>query len=110
MENTPALSKRTYEQINLNRRRLLKIAYEAYPEYVYCDSDEFGWLTPEARVNVFDLYYLGDAGLLDLTRSTMEGQRRPYFFMLTTVGADLMEIPGALDSKFPVSGSTETDS
>ncbi len=109
MENTPALLKRTYEQINFNRRRLLKIAYESYPEYRYCDPDEFGWSTAEARVNLFDLYYLGDAGLLELTRSTMEGQRRPDFFMLTTAGADLMEIPGALDARFPVSRSAETD-
>lgn len=109
MENTPTLLKRTYEQINLNRRRLLRIAYESYPEYVYCDPDEFGWHVPEARVNIFDLYYLGDAGLLELTRSTMEGQRRPDFFMLTTSGADLMEVPGALDARFPVSKGAEAE-
>lgn len=106
MNSTPPILKRSYWQINENRRRLLLVAYNAYPEYVYCEPDEFNWHTSEARTNLFDLYYLSDSGYLELTRSTLEGRRKPYFFILTPTGADLIEIPGKLDDVFPVTNQS----
>ncbi|MBN1663269.1 MAG: hypothetical protein JW943_06685 [Deltaproteobacteria bacterium] len=105
MESTAPLLIRTYDEINHNRRRLLHEAYHAYPEYIYCEPEEFNWHQSRGRTNIFDLYYLYDAGYIDLTRGLYEEHRRPDFFMLTPAGADLMEKPGFLDEKFPVSAA-----
>jgi len=67
MENVAPLLKRTYEEINRNRKRLLLAAYDVYPEYMYCDPDQFNWYESDARTNIFDLYYLSDSGYVHLT-------------------------------------------
>jgi hypothetical protein len=103
MQDTAPLSKRAFGEINQNRRRLLCAAYEIYPEFVYCEPEQFNWSDGDARTNVFDLYYLCDSGYIDLVKSVTEGHRRPDFYMLTPKGADLMEVPGRLDERFPVS-------
>jgi hypothetical protein len=102
MQDVAPLLKRTYIEINRNRRRLISTAYEVYPEFAYCDPEQFNWSAPEARANIFDLYYLYDSGYLDLVRSATEGHRRPDFFMLTPKGADLVEAPGKFDECFPL--------
>jgi hypothetical protein len=102
MQDTAPLIKRNIAGINRNRRRLLCAAYENYPEFVYCEPEQFNWSDAEARTNVFDLYYLFDSGYIDLVKSVTEGHRRPDFYMLTPRGADLMEVPGRLDERFPV--------
>jgi len=102
MDTAAPILNRSYSQINQNRRRLVMAAYSAYPEYVYCERDEFNWHTSEARTNLFDLYYLVDSGYIELIRSTLEGRRRPDFFILTPAGANLIEMPGKLDNIFPV--------
>jgi len=102
MENTAPLPQRTYAEINENRRRLLRDAYFSYPEYIYCDPDDFNWQMPAGRINIFDLFYLGDCRYLDLIGGSTETHRKPDFFMLTPQGADLMEIPNKLDERFPV--------
>lgn len=96
------LPERSYEKISRNRRKILREAYACYPEYAYCDPEVFDWHTEEGRANLFDLYYLNDSGLIQCTGSTTTGHRRPDFFMLTPAGADLLEIPGRLDERFPV--------
>ncbi|MBN1614828.1 MAG: hypothetical protein JW950_10210 [Deltaproteobacteria bacterium] len=102
MDGIAELPKREYKDINRNRRRLMQLAYEVYPEFAYCDPDAFNWHEAQARTNIFDLYYLADCGLVVLTKGPSEGHRRPDFFMLSPAGADLVEIPGRLDEKFPV--------
>ena len=102
MQDTAPLVKRNIAEINQNRRRLLCAAYESYPEFVYCEPDHFNWTDAVARTNLFDLYYLFDSGHIDLVKSVTEGHRRPDFYMLKPNGADLMEIPGKLDERFPV--------
>jgi len=102
-----SLLQRTFAEINANRRRLLFAAYKVYPEFVYCDPERFNWAEPEARANIFDIYYLHDSGYVDLVKSATEGHRRPDFFMLAPKGADLMEIPGKLDEHFPVAPAIE---
>ncbi len=102
MQDAAPLSRRAFAEINRNRRRLLCAAYEIYPEFVYCEPERFNWSDADARTNVFDLYYLYDSGYIDLVKSVTEGHRRPDFYMLTPKGADLMEIPGRLDERFPV--------
>jgi hypothetical protein len=101
MQNTVPLIKRDIVEINRNRRRLLYEAYDNYPEFVYCDPQQFNWMGAEARTNVFDLYYLFDSGYVDIVKSHTEGHRRPDFYMLTPKGADLLEVPGMLDERFP---------
>ena len=105
MENVAPLLKRTYEEINRNRRRLLLAAYDVYPEYMYCDPDQFNWYESDARTNIFDLYYLSDSGYVHLTRCTPDGHRKPEFFMLTPAGANIVEIPDRLDECFPVANN-----
>lgn len=107
MENTVTLPERTYEEINENRRRLLRQAYLSYPEYNYCDPDEFNWHTPCGRTNIFDLFYLGDCNYLNLIGDSSETHRKPEFFMLTPRGADIMEKPGRLDEIFPIGKNRE---
>lgn len=102
MQDAAPLNKRAFAEINRNRRRLLVAAYEVYPEFVYCEPEQFNWSSTDARTNVFDLYYLHDSGYIDLVKSITEGHRRPDFYMLTPKGADLMEVPGRLDERFPV--------
>ena len=102
MQDTAPLLRRALAEINRNRRRLLYAAYEIYPEFVYCEPEQFNWSDADARTNVFDLYYLYDSGYIDLVKSVTEGHRRPDFYMLTPKGADLMEVPGRLDERFPV--------
>ncbi len=102
MENIAPLPQRTYQEINENRRRLLNEAYFSYPEYIYCDPDEFNWHTATGRINIFDLFYLGDCNYIDLIGSSTETHRKPDFFMLTPKGADLLEIPKKLDERFPL--------
>ena len=102
MQGTAPLPRRTLAEINRNRLRLLLAAYEIYPEFVYCEPEQFNWTDADARKNVFDLYYLYDSGYIDLVRSMTEGHRRPDFYMLTPKGADLIEVPGRLDERFPV--------
>ena len=101
MQDVAPLKKRTFAEINQSRRGLLHAAYGLYPEFVYCEPDRFNWSDAEARTNVFDLYYLYDSGYIDLVKSATEGHRRPDFFMLTPKGADLMEVPGRLEERFP---------
>jgi hypothetical protein len=102
MENIAPLPKRTYAEINENRRRLLHDAYFSFPEYVFCDPDKFNWHTPSGRINIFDLFYLGETNYLDLIGGSTETHRKPDFFILTAKGADLMEIPGQLEERFPM--------
>ena len=104
MDGIASLPKRAYRDINRNRRRLLLSAYEVYPEFVYCDPDEFNWHDAGARANIFDLYYLADSGFVVPTKGPAEGHRRPDFYMLSPAGADLLEIPGRLAAKFPIRG------
>jgi hypothetical protein len=101
MENKAPLPERTYAEINENRRRLLNEAYFSYPEYIYCDPDKFNWHTSAGRINIFDLFYLEGCKYLDLVCDSGQTHRKPNFFMLTPQGADLMEMPGRLDEKFP---------
>jgi len=101
MEETP-LAERNYREINQNRRRLLRLAYDSYPEYVYCPPEQYRWDDPLARANVFDLYYLHDRGCVEVMNGVADGRRRPDFFILTPRGADLVEIPGNLDKTLPV--------
>lgn len=103
MQEAARLMKRTYGEINGNRRRLLHIAYDSYPELAFCDPERFNWSDIEARTNIFDLYYLFDSGFIDVVNSVTSGRRQPDFFMLTPRGADLMEIPGRLEERFPAS-------
>jgi hypothetical protein len=105
LETTAPLPERAYTEINENRRRLLHKAYFSYPEYIYCDPEEFNWYTPSGRMNVFDLFYLGDCRYLDLIGGANETHRKPDFFMLTPKGADVIEIPGSLDQRFPLTGN-----
>ena len=105
MENVAPLLKRTYEEINRNRRRLLLAAYDVYPEYMYCDPDQFHWYESDARTNIFDLYYLSDSGYVHLTRGSPEGHRQPEFYMLTPAGADVIEVPDKFDNRFPVANN-----
>lgn len=102
MQDTAPLKRRTFIEINQNRRRLLSAAYEIYPEFVYCEPEQFNWSDAESRTNIFDLYYLHDSGYIDLVKSIAEGHRRPDFYMLTPKGADLLEIPGQLDERFAI--------
>ena len=102
MEGEAPLKKRTLRAINTNRRRLLREAYSRYPEYAYCDPEEFSWHNVEARANVFDLYYLADSGYLDVPRGSAEGHRTADFYMLTPKGADLLETPGLLAERLPL--------
>ena len=102
MEGVAPLRKRTQRAINANRRRLLREAYERYPEYAYCDPEEFNWHEAEARSNIFDLYYLADSGYLDVTQGSTGVHRTPDFYMLTPQGANLVEIPGLLAEKLPL--------
>lgn len=102
MENIAPLPERSYAEIDENRRRLLHDAYCSYPEYIYCDPDDFNWHTPAGRINIFDLFYLGENKYIDLIGASAETHRKPEFFMLTAKGADLMEIPGDLDKRFPL--------
>lgn len=102
MENKTPLPQRTYQEINENRRRLLHDAYFSYPEYIYCDPDNFNWHTPAGRINIFDLCYLEGCNYLALIYDSAGTHRKPNFFMLTHQGADLMEIPGRLAEKFPL--------
>lgn len=102
MENTSPLLERAYSEINENRRRLLRYAYFSYPEYIYCDPDKFNWHTLAGRINIFDLFYLGDCNYVDIISNSIDAHRKPDFFMLTPKGADLMEMPGKLDEKFPL--------
>lgn len=101
MQGTAPLLKRTLAEINRNRLRLLLAAYECYPEFVYCPPEQFNWTDADARTNVFDIYYLHDSGYIDLVKSMTEGHRRPDFYMLTPKGADLIEMPGRLEERFP---------
>jgi hypothetical protein len=107
MENIVPLPERTYAQINENRRRLLHEAYFSYPEYIYCDPEKFNWHTSAGRINIFDIFYLGDCNYIDLIGGSTEIHRKPEFFMLTPRGADLMEIPNKLDERFPVERDKE---
>jgi hypothetical protein len=102
MLGTVPLVKRNLAEIDQNRRRLLCAAYEIYPEFVYCEPEHFNWSDTDARTNLFDLYYLFDSGYIDVVKSLTEGHRRPDFYMLKPKDADLMEIPGMLDKRFPV--------
>ena len=74
IEKAP-LPKRTYEEINQDRRRLIEIGYEAYPEAVYPRQPEaafplsLDYGTPEGRKTIFDIYYLHDAGLAVVQKS-----------------------------------------
>lgn len=102
MQDAAPLIKRAFTEINRNRRWLLWNAYEVYPEFVYCEPEHFNWKDAGARANVFDLYYLYDSGYVDLIKSNTEGHRRPDFYMLTPRGADLIEVPGRLEERFPV--------
>lgn len=104
MEKTAPLPKRTYRDISRNRRRLLRLAYETYPQYVYCDPEEFTWYEPAGRVNIFDLYYLADSGYVEVTQDASGGHRRPDFYILTPRGADLLEAPGSLAARLPLRG------
>ncbi len=104
MNSLSPLPERSYAEISRNRRRILRDAYACYPEYAYCDPEVFDWHTEAGRANLFDLYYLNDSGLIQCTGSTATGHRRPDFFMLTPAGADLLEIPGRLDERFPSEG------
>ncbi|MCX7634585.1 MAG: hypothetical protein N2Z74_02430 [Syntrophales bacterium] len=103
MEEKAPLPVRTYAEINENRRFLMAEAYADYPEYVYCDPERFNWHTPEGRAEIFDLFYLSDGGLVTIIVSS-EGRRRPHFYTLTSQGIDLLEVPGRLDERFPLSG------
>lgn len=100
MNSKAPLPKRTYWEINENRRFLIAWAYADYPEYVYCDPERFNWHTPEGRAAIFDLFYLVDGGFVMIIESS-EGRRYPQFYTLTTKGVDLMEIPGLLCKHFP---------
>ncbi len=102
MENIAPLPERSYAEINENRRRLLHDAYFSYQEYIHCDPDKFNWYTSSGRVNIFDLFYLGENNYIDLIGGSTGTHRAPDFFMLTAKGADLMEIPGELDKRFPM--------
>lgn len=101
MEQIP-LPERSYREINENRRRLLRLAYSSYPEYVYCPREQYGWDDPEGRANIFDLYYLHDRGCVEVMNGGADSRRRPDFFILTPHGADLVEIPGNLDKILPL--------
>ncbi len=105
MNSLPPLPERSYPEISRNRRKILRDAYACYPEFAYCDPEVFDWHTAAGRANLFDLYYLNDSGLIQCTGSTTTGHRRPDFFMLTPAGADLLEIPGRLDKRFPEEGA-----
>ena len=107
MEGVAPLKKRTQRAINANRRRLLREAYERYPEYAYCDPEDFNWREAEARSNIFDLYYLADSGYLDVTRGSAEMHRTPDFYMLTPQGADLIETPDRSPKSFPCESGRE---
>jgi hypothetical protein len=111
MDCRAPLPERSYEQVNRNRRRILREAYGCYPEFAYCDPEDFNWQTPGGRAALFDLYYLCDSGLIECTGTSATGHRRPDFFMLTPAGADLLEIPGRLEERFPVrdAGDPEPD-
>jgi len=102
MNTLVPLPERSYGEINRNRRRILQEAYACFPEYAYCDPEAFNWQTPEGRADLFDLYYLCDSGLIQCTGSSATGHRRPDFFMLTPDGADLLEVPGRLEERFPL--------
>jgi len=102
MEEKISLPERSYREINQNRRRMLRLAYESYPEYVYCPPEQFCWDDSLARANIFDLYYLHDRGFVEVMNSDADGRRRPDFFMLTPKGADVIEVPGNLDKTMPI--------
>jgi hypothetical protein len=102
MEDTAPLARRPYREIGRNRRRLLDLAYQRYPEYAYCDPEEFHWRDAAGRADIFDLYYLADSGYLQVTQADAGVHRRPEFFMLTPKGADLIETPGMLAAKLPL--------
>jgi hypothetical protein len=102
MASKAELPQRTYPEINENRRRLLDDAYFCFPEYIYCDPDKFNWETPAGRINIFDLFYLEGCHYVELLSDSAATHRKPDFMKLTPQGADLMEIPGKLDEKFPL--------
>ena len=102
MENKSPLLQRTYREINENRRKLVTQAYLAYPEYIYCDPDQFNWETSSGRTNIFDIFYLEGSSYIALICDSAAVHRKPNFMMLTPSGADLMEIPGKLAEKFPL--------
>lgn len=102
MEDTAPRARRPYGEIGRNRRRLLNLAYQRYPEFAYCDPEEFHWRDAAGRANIFDLYYLADSGYLQITQAETDVHRTPEFFMLTPQGADLIETPGMLAVKLPL--------
>lgn len=103
MENIANLPKRTLKEINENRRRLLQEGYEVFPGTIDCDKTEFNWDEVEARINIFDIYYLNHAGYVNLlkTEETTE-KTMPFYYSLTSAGIDLLENPGEIDSRFPI--------
>jgi hypothetical protein len=103
MNDIADLPKRTYEEINKNRRRLLELGFSVFPEMVACDSEEFIWDNSIGRANIHDLFYLHEKNYIRVTAvDPLAGHKIPIFYKLTATGIDLLEKPGEIDIKFPI--------
>lgn len=103
MENIAPPLQRNIKEINENRRKLLQKGHEVFPENIKCDKSEFNWDEPKARINIFDIYYLDQAGYVSLCKTEeMSAKTVPFDYTLTAAGIDLLENPGEIDNIFPI--------
>lgn len=109
-----SLPKRSYEQINRDRRRLLDLGYEAYPDNVLPLHDsnfpiKFDWYSDDGRAALFDIFYLHDSGFVRADKQGGFGDPdNVACYALTAAGIDLVETPGRLDTRFPVVSISHT--
>lgn len=96
---------REYDQANKDRRHILQMGYEVFPEDVVClGDDRFSWDTPSGRIAIFDIYYLDSAGYVEVSQDCngMGELRTPATFRITAAGINLIETPGEIDKRFPI--------
>ncbi len=114
MPQKVSLPKRSYEQINRDRRRLLDLGYEAFPDNVFPLHDpkfpiKFDWDSDDGRAALFDIFYLHESGLVRADKQGAFGEPdNVVCYVLTAEGINLVETPGHLDTRFPVVSISHT--
>jgi hypothetical protein len=104
--NIAPLPRRSIEEADRNRLKILEIVYSFHP----------GWLTSginispesiEGRINISDINYLYEAGFLDVKEAGGLGMPFPVPAMikLTSAGLDLLMNPQELEREFPTTVS-----
>lgn len=93
-------SGRSYEKRNEARRYILKIGYQRYPNSADV-KEEFNFKEFK-DINLFDLSYLHDAGLIVLEGREFVPKFIPSSYKITIIGIDLLEVPDEVDKMFPI--------